>query len=93
MIRDTIALHRENNAAQMAGALSFYIILSILPLTLIPLICALILISEYRIFHPSLANCACSLAAAISRLIAASSWIVTGSGGDEPKRCRTHCLA
>ncbi|MFC1530569.1 YihY/virulence factor BrkB family protein [Gemmatimonadota bacterium] len=35
MIRDTIEIHRENNAGQMAGALSFYLILSILPLTLL----------------------------------------------------------
>lgn len=35
LIRDTIEIHRENNAGQMAGALSFYLILSILPLTLL----------------------------------------------------------
>ncbi|MFC1628413.1 YihY/virulence factor BrkB family protein [Gemmatimonadota bacterium] len=35
LIRDTIEIHRENNAGQMAGALSFYLVLSILPLTLL----------------------------------------------------------
>jgi membrane protein len=35
LIRETIVIFRENNAGQMAGALSFYIMLSILPLTLL----------------------------------------------------------
>ncbi|MFC1499420.1 YihY/virulence factor BrkB family protein [Candidatus Zixiibacteriota bacterium] len=35
MIRNTITIHQENNGGQMAGALSFYVVLSILPLTLL----------------------------------------------------------